>query len=486
MFARRFQRALLINPPTGLYRRDDRCQCKVEDQTVQIIFPPVELATLAATLRRGGAEVELRDYPAQSAGWEDYIEDLRRLRPDMVLVNVVTATSEGDFDALRAAKETLGADNVLTIAKGEYMEALGESVLRHRPEVDFGFHGEIDLVLDQLYKGEPLETIDGLIWRRAPANGHPADVVRNPGHPLIEELDALPFPARDLLRNDLYRSPETNRPLTVIHGNRGCPAKCIFCPAGVMSGYRIRYRSPGNIMAEIDDCVRTYGIREFLFHGDTFTINKKWLIELCDLIIASGHKIRWGCNSRVDTIDDERAAKMRQAGCWVVAFGVESGNQEILDYMKKGQKAERAFKAAEVCRRHGLRVHTFFVIGTPLETRATLRETYEYARKIDPDFFDFNIAYPLPGTELYEIAEREGLFEKPPDATGYANAAVRTRELSSRDLTEWRRKALLSMYLRPRYIARMLYRAGSPRVALNYVRAGARRFRQLISPAPDS
>ena len=248
-----------------------------------------------------------------------------------------------------------------------------------------------------------------------------------------------------------------------------------------MSGYRVRYRSPEQIMREIDECVTQHGIREFLFHGDTFTINRKWLLELCDRIIASGHKIRWGCNSRVDTMDDERAERMRRAGCWVVAFGVESGNQEIVDYMKKGQRIERAIQAAEICRRHGLRVHTFFVIGTPLETRETLEETFNLARRIDPDFFDFNIAYPLPGTELYEIVNREGLWERDPSQTGYAAAAVRTRELSSVDLTEWRRRALLRMYLRPHYIARTLLRAGSPTVAMNYVRAGTRRLRQLIA-----
>jgi radical SAM superfamily enzyme YgiQ (UPF0313 family) len=483
----RFTHALLINPPTGLYRRDDRCQCKVEDQTVQIVFPPIELASIGAVLQRAGARVTLRDYPAHRQTWDDYLADIKALKPDMLLVNVVTATSRQDFEALRIAKELLGADRVVTLAKGEYLEALGEQVLREHPEVDFGFYGEIDLLIERFLRGETFESLEGLVWRRQKGNNGgsngatTSEVVRNPGHPLIEELDALPFPARDLLDNAIYRSPETGNPLTVVHGNRGCPAKCIFCPAGVMSGFRVRYRSPENVMLEIDDCVTRLGIREFLFHGDTFTINRKWMLELCDRIVASGHKIRWGCNSRVDTIDDERAAKMKAAGCWVVAFGVESGNQEIMDYMKKGQQVERAVKAAETCRKHGLRVHAFFVIGTPLETRATLDETFAFARRLNPDFFDFNISYPLPGTELYEIVEREGLWEEDPAATGYANAAVRTRELSSRELTEWRKKALLKMYLRPGYIGRTLWRAGSPRVAVNYLRAGAKRFRQLVA-----
>lgn len=475
----RFHRILLLQPPTGLYRRDDRCQCKVEDQTVQIVFPPIELASLGAALREQGGEVRIADYPARGAGWEQYAADLLDFRPDLVLINVVTATARQDFQALALAKETLGPA-VSTLAKGEFMDALGVPTLREHPEVDFGMHGEVEEVLSALCAGAPLETLPGLTWRRDGGAGE-REVLHNPGHPVLEDLDRLPIPARDLLDNALYRSPETGNPLTVIQGNRGCPSRCIFCPAGAMSGYRVRYRAPELIVREIAECVSRFGIREFLFHGDTFTLNKRWLLELCDRIVDAGLAIRWGCNSRVDTMDDERAARMKRAGCWVVAFGVESGDQDILDRMKKGQRVERAREAVAVCKRNGLRTHAFFVIGTPWETRATLARTLAFVRALNTDFFDFNIAYPLPGTEMYEIAMREGLFEQPPEGAGYASAAVRSHELSSADLTAWRKQALLALYLRPAYIARMLSRAGSPRVALNYARAGLRRLRQLLA-----
>lgn len=510
----RFNRALLMNPPTGLYRRDDRCQCRVEDQTVQIVFPPLELCQLGTVLKRAGAEVLIRDYPAMGRGMEALVEDFNSFKPDMVLVNIVTATAEQDFAALALARETLGP-NLITLAKGEYMEALGEVVLRDHDWIDFGFHGEVEIPIEKFYRGESLENVEGLIWRMTPetltggkaeseieisvkrapewmrekiergsqseictATGAP--IRRNPGHPLAENLDELPWPDRSLLDNGLYLSPETGNPLTVIQGNRGCPSKCIFCPAGSMSGYRVRFRSPAAIMAEIDECVTKFGIREFLFHGDTFTINKKWLVELCDLIIASGHKIHWGCNSRVDTMDDERAQKLKAAGCWVVAFGIETGSQMIMDKMKKGQKIERGAEAIACCKRNGLRTHAFMVIGMPWETKATLEETYQMARRLDTDFFDFNIAYPLPGTEYYEIAVRDGLFEEGAAAASYAEAGVRTYELSSEDLNKWRRSHLLKMYFRPHYIFRMLTSAGGPRQTLNYIKAGLNRLKQLV------
>lgn len=512
---RRFNKAFLMNPPTGLYRRDDRCQCKVEDQTVQVVFPPIELAQLGAMLRQCGAEVIVRDYPAMGKGLDAYVADLEEFRPDMVMVNVVTATAEQDFAALLVARQTLG-EGVLTLAKGEYMEALGEQVLLENPHIDFGFHGEIEIPIAKFCEGSPLQTLEGLIWRVSDENlidglsdeqikvsrkrppvwlaAEPGTagnetalrtaegtlIRRNPGHPLVENLDELPWPDRSLLDNNLYRSPETGKPLTVVHGNRGCPAKCIFCPAGSMSGYRVRLRSPQSLMDEIAECVTKFGINEFLFHGDTFTINKRWLLELCDLIIASGLKVRWGCNSRVDTIDDERCQKMKAAGCWVVAFGIETGSQMIMDNMKKGQKIEQGYEAIAICKRNGLRTHAFMVIGMPWETTETLEETYKMACELDTDFFDFNIAYPLPGTEYYEIAVRDNLFETTSDASSYAEAAVRSYTLSSAELTEWRRKRLLKMYMRPHYIARMLTKAGSPAKTMNYIKAGVKRLGQLV------
>lgn len=476
----RFQRAFLVNPPTGLYRRDDRCQCRIEDQTVQITFPPMDLASIGAVLQELGVEVQVRDYPAEGGTWDSFIEDLNTFRPDFFMLNVVTATAEADFQACRAVEDALGSD-VLIAARGEYMEALGLEAMRDHPEIDFGLHGEVERVVEEICKGGDLASQTGLLYRTGAGNNGSSDIRRNPGHPVVEDLDSLPLPSRALLRNEIYTSPESGKPLTVIHGNRGCPAHCIFCPAGVMSGFRVRYRSPESVIREIKSCVEDFGIREFLFHGDTFTMNKKWLIELCEGIVAEGLDVHWGCNSRVDTMDDDRARAMKAAGCWVVAFGLETGNQEILDKLKKGATLAEAEEAIAVCKRNGLRTQGFYVIGLPWETEETLEETFQFARKLDTDFFDFNIAYPLPGTEFYELAVAENLFERPVEETGYANSAVRTYTLSSDRLSEWRRKALLRMFLRPQYIARMLWKSGSPRQTVNYVRAGAKRLRQLVA-----
>jgi len=443
---------------------------------VQVIFPPIDLAYLAAAAEASGATVRIVDYPAEGGGWEHFIYNLNDFKPDLLIFDVTTATLEKDLWVCRIAREI--HPPILTAAKGDYLSVFGKDVLAKHNELDLVLVGESEATVMELVKDGPVSPVDGIIYRTSDGN-----VVETNPRPLIEDLDTLPFPARHLLENDLYRSPETGNKLTVIHANRGCPAKCIFCPAGRMSGFTLRSRSPENVVNEIEECVNKYGIDEFLLHGDTFTMKKSWVIKLCQLIVESGLNIRWGCNSRVDTFDLERAEWLKKAGCWVVAFGVESGSQLLLDNMKKGTKVEQAIEAVKICKKTGLRAHAFFLIGLPWETQKTLEETYNLALKLNTDFFDINIAYPLPGTEFYEIAQREELIISP-DALqegSYGRAAVRTYELSPDELTEWRRKALMRLYLRPRYIINTLsFAARSPNVLKHYISSGFRRFRNLL------
>lgn len=517
-----FRKVLLINPPTGLYRRDDRCQCTVEDQTVQVIFPPNDLAMAAACSERAGAVCRIEDYPAARRGWNEFLADLDEFRPELLVLNSTTATLKGDLETCRLAKERL--PQIVTAAKGETLVVNADTVLRDHPELDVVLPNEAEEAVEELVAGRPLsnilgihfhgETLDAfgeepgpnlsepigkaqvapIILKREARNAAAAIVAGEVPHhagrvffsgrrPLQTNLDSLPWPARHRLNNSLYRSPETGNMIAVVHGNRGCPAKCIYCPAGVLTDFTVRLRSVGSIIGELTECVERHGIREFLFHGDTFTINKRWLLELCQAIRDTKLPIRWGCNSRVDTMDDERAEAMKAAGCWVVAFGIESGDADMLVRMKKNATLDQARSAVATCKRAGLRVHTFFVIGLPWETPETLERTYQFALELDPDFFDFNIATPLPGTELHEIALAENLFEEgyDPARTGYAHGSTRTLSgMTSAELGVWRRERLLKMYLRPAYVARMLGRSGGPRQFLQYLRAGSKRLGQLL------
>ncbi len=474
----------------------------------------------AACAERQNVKCRIEDYPAAGRGWDEFLRDLEEFKPDALMLNSTTATLEGDLQTCFLAKEKL--PNILTLAKGETLVVNAAAVLRDHPELDVILPNEAEEAVEEIAGGAPFCSIKGLhlrsdllervgeepastlvepegkaqvaaVKRKRLAAETPAAILAGAEaksvfftgkRDLQQNLDSLPLPARHLLNNKIYISPETGNPLTVIHGNRGCPAKCIYCPAGLLTDYTVRSRKPERIVAELRECVEKYGIREFLFHGDTFTINKRWLQQLCQGIEEAGLDIHWGCNSRVDTMDDERAQAMKRAGCWVVAFGIEHGVQDMLDKMMKNATVQQARDAVACCKRNGLRVHAFMVIGLPWETKETLEITYKFLRELDPDFFDFNLATPLPGTDLHAIALREKLFEQDydPARAGYATGGIRTLSgMSSAELVQWRREHLLKMYLRPTYISRMLMKAGSPRNTLQYIKAGAKRLRQLTT-----
>ena len=465
------KKALFLHPPSGLYRRDDRCQSKVEDQTVRVIFPPLDLAYAAASAERAGALCKIIDGPSQNLSWEELTRNITSY--DLIMLSVTYPTLADDLYAAELAKQY--NPNSKVIARGEIFNIRDKSILEKNPFLDIVIRGESEQVIEEIIEGKSLSEILGITYRNKD------EIIRNDDRPYHENLDSLPFPARHLLDNNLYRSPETGNVLTTIETGRGCPAACIFCPVHRVAGKKIRLRSPKSIVDEIKECLDKYDIKEFLFHADTFTWNKDWVLELCGLIKEKKLNIRWGCNSRVDTIDKDRLTAMKEAGCWVVGFGIETGNAETLKRIKKGASLEKALEAFRLCREVGIRSHAFFVIGFPWETRELLEENLKFARKLDPDFFDFNIAFPIPGTELYDLVTSEGLYEeKESKDGGYGKASLKTHFLSPEKLEKWRKHALWSLYLRPKYIIRTLLQAGSPGKILQYTKAAIGRMKYLL------
>ena len=472
---------LLIQPPTGSYRRDDRCQSRVEDQTIQVSFPPMDLAHHAAVLEKTGFVCEIRDYSTAGISLRNALQEIEDSSPRLVFFSSTQPTEKDDLAFSKSIKEV--SPQTIIALRGESVTFRDQAILEAYPQIDFVLRGESEETLDELCRalfreeGMDLHQILGLSFREDD------NLIRTPDRPFIKDLNALPWPARHLLDQSLYRSPETGNVLTTLYTARGCPYPCIFCPAPLASGRTVRMRAVPDLIREIEHCIQEYGITEFLFHGDTFTYNKKWVLELCRAIQEKQLKVRWGCNSRVDTIDEEMLAAMKKAGCWVIGFGVESGHTETLDKIRKYVEREKIIEAFRMTRKAGIRSHAFFVFGFPWEDWKHLEEDRKLALEIDPDFFDLNIAYPLPGTALEEMVQKQGLFDSTlVDQGGYAIPATRTEHLSAEELDRWRKETLLALYLRPRYILRTLLLAGSPKKTWNYLKAGTIRFFQLVRP----
>lgn len=455
------KRILLIYPPSPVMNREDRCQQPTKDLIVIPPLPPTDLMYLAAIAEREGLEAKIKDY-SQSGNLE---QDLREFKPDYLVVNIATPSLGHDLDAIRKAKEI--NPEIITIAKGAAFLTLGEKILAEHEFIDFGILGEAEETLKEILEEQEKTRILGIYYKE---NGN---VKFTGNRAFIEDLDSLPFPARHLVDNSIYRRPDNNKVQATIKVERGCPFHCFFCLATPVSGAKVRRRSVENIVAEIRECVEKYNIRNFLFWSDIFNLDKKWTMDLCQAIIDSGLKITWSANTRADTADLEMAKIMYKSGCRLVSIGVESGSQEMLEKMGKKITLNDVRRTVKVFKQAKIRIYNYFVIGLPWETEETVEETIKFAIELNSDFISFYTATPLPGSRFYDYAKDHNLFDKETSfESAYFYPAVNTHYLTKERVFELHKSAIKRFYLRPLYILKMLSRIRSFAEIRNYFVAG--------------
>jgi radical SAM superfamily enzyme YgiQ (UPF0313 family) len=491
-------------PPTGLYIREDRCQTPIEHMATVSLRPPIDLMYAAAAFERGGAQCRLVDYPGEQWGEDRLRGDLLEFQPDLVLLSVTTPGFDADMRVAALIKQTL--PGTVVAAKGAHFNTLDRISLERYPGLDLALRGEFEPACRELAEGKPWDRIAGIAFRspipnpqfqisdlqspiRNPQSAieksaipNPQSlIIRTPDGPFIEDLDSIPFPARHLANNALYVRPDTWELQTTVVTNRGCPFNCCYCLANQVAGRRNRMRSPANIIAEIEECVSRHGIRSFLFRSDLFTARREWVLELCEAICSRGFAVAWSCNSRVDTIDPEMLAEMKRAGCWIIAFGIESGSEEMLERIGKKTDLGAARNALAITRRAGILSSVYFLVGLPWETQETLRANERFAREINPDILEVFYVYPFPGTPLYEEAVRLGLL-KPGEipSQAYDGPAMPALALTRQELVAARNHALKDFYLQPKVILRTLWRARSLRELANYLRHGWRQIKEFL------
>lgn len=458
------KKVLLINPPTGLYDRYERCQALTESESVKIIRPPLDLMYLAAICGRQGVEAVIRDYPAQKAGWQDVERDIARLRPDLLLASLTLATYREDMRAFAIAKRFNRF--TLTVAKGILSQGEDELFERY-PDIDILLRQEPETAWEELLSGKPLNDIRGLTWRKGKIK------IVNPPRQQGIDLDQLPFPDRQLTDNSLYRMPDNGRKMGLVLTAKGCPFSCTFCLAPLADGSSPRQRNPVSLVNELEECVKSHGIKDFWLRADCFTLDRKWVIEICRCIIDRGLSIRWATNGRVDNLDEEMLTAVKSAGCFALGFGIESGNNETLRRIKKGITKEQARLAVKLCRRTGIQSYLFFIIGFPWERESHIMETFAFAEELDGDIFNFSLAVPFPGTPLFNEAKDMGLLEGDPsyEDFNYARAALDTLYVKRERLVELERMAYRRLMLRPSYILRQAGRIRSCGMLANYLKA---------------
>jgi radical SAM superfamily enzyme YgiQ (UPF0313 family) len=290
-----------------------------------------------------------------------------------------------------------------------------------------------------------LSGIKGLAWRQGD------EIVVNLPRPFIKSLDDLPIPMHELLPLKSYLMPMIKGPFTFIVTSRGCPAGCIYCIKHVSYQYATRIRSPKLIMEELW-YLKKLGIHNIHMYADLFTINREQVMELCQRMIDEKLNIHWTCNSRVDFVDEEMLSMMGKAGCRLISWGIESGNEAILKRAHKGADPAKAERALSWAKKAGIMNWGYFIIGLPGETEETIRQSIEFAKKLPLDIALFHVAAPYPGTPFFFEVVENGWF-RPGTRWEQVDMDKGTvldyPNLSAEQLLNWQKKAFREWAFRP-------------------------------------
>lgn len=422
---------LLVNPPTpdgGLWIRS---QHRVGRRTREnMVWPQVSLAQMAALLHPV-YKLKIVDANAEKMGWAEFITLLDKYQPRYYMTQVTAPTLENDMYGCFLAK----ARGAKTIAFGTHVTPIPRETLRPFPSLDFVLVGEPDLtirdLLDQLEgkidqrspeisklieKSDPtyqpaligdggvdLHGIKGLAWR----NGE--EIVVNLPRPFINNLNDMPIPLHELLPLQKYRMPLIKGPFTFIVTSRGCPAGCTYCIKHVSYQYSTRVRSPELIMEEMW-LLKKLGINNIHMYSDLFTVSRDQVVELCQRMIDEKINIHWTSNSRVDFVDEEMLQLMGKAGCRLISWGIESGNEQILKHARKGAYPDKAERALKWAKQAGIMNWGYFIIGLPGENEETIRQTIDFSKKLPLDIALFHVAAPYPGTPFFFEVVENGWF----------------------------------------------------------------------------
>lgn len=423
-------------------------------------YPCLGLAYLAAVLEKAGHTVKIIDIDADRIMPEKFTTNLKEEDFGLVGITTTTPTFKNAIKLTRLVKDNSKAFTVLggihaTIATEESMKF---------DSVDFIVKGEGELTIlelvEYLEKGKTLSSIDGLYYKD---NGK---VIKNKDRALISNLDELPFPARHLFNKQNYSYPDAlSKPAVPIITSRGCPAACTYCNSRSVFTRKFRMRSPKNILDEIEYLIKEVQAREIHIWDDNFTTVKKRVFEICDEIKRRNIKIKFAFPNglRSDYVDEEILGALKDMGTYSIAFGVESGNQRILDKINKNIRLEQIECVFKLAKKFGLETWAFFIIGLPTETQDTIKDTINFAIKLNPDVVKFHILKPFPGSPIYQEFLQQGLLlDNNFDHFGIHTPPVhRLQTLSPDDLLKWHKRAYRSFYLRPTKIIRELLRLKS-------------------------
>ncbi len=375
------------------------------------MFPSLGIAYVAAMLNKNGHEAAINDGAGVSQ--EYMLKSAKKINPQIV---GLTMNTTNRFEVLDLAKKIKDLLKIPIILGGPHPSLLPDQLLKNYPFVDFIVRNEGEYstlaLINALEQKKDIKNVKGISYREK------NKIIHNPPAKIITNLDVLPFPEWKFFDLKKYGKqieypPEyRDYPVGSIISSRGCPFSCTFCSSSQLWGHKIRYRSAKNVVEEIK-MLYNLGIRFFVYNDDNFTADKKRAIEICKLMIKEGlhEKMGWQCRAEVNMMNDEILELMKKANCNMIEFGVEDCSPEGLNWFRKGHMHGQVKKAFELCQKHGIKTKSYFIIGGDHETKENIKRKKEYIEELNPDITTASILLAYPGTEIYEIGKKKGLWD---------------------------------------------------------------------------
>jgi radical SAM superfamily enzyme YgiQ (UPF0313 family) len=431
--------------------------CKRFENVVSV-QQPLGLAYLAAILQRDGHEVRVIDAAVLRLSEDQIVSDVREFHPHLIGITTLTPRYRIALSLATKLKKELGLPILIG---GSHVTALPKETMMNKC-FDIAVLGEGEATITELVQtlqdNQDISKVKGIVYR------HGEEIVTTGYRPFIDDLDQIPFPARDLLPplSEYEPSPAAYKrlPQATMITSRGCPYRCAFCDHSVF-GNQYRARTARNVVDEIELLTTKYGAKEIRFWDDTFNMNQKRVIDICEEILSRKLDAPWTCLARVDRMNDEVLDSMAKAGCWQVDYGIESGNQAILNGIMKGQTLENVQRVVKMTRDAGIGVRGFFMLALPGENESTMRDTLRFAKRLDLTSAVFHITTPFPGTELFKIATETGELRSDASYDEYMlgfsdDFPYVPSALTAQRVKDFQNIAYREFYFRPSFLAKRI------------------------------
>jgi len=449
---------VLINPPFSLEDRYGK-----DMKQFGAVTEPLGLAYIAGYLVSKNISVRIIDAPAEKLEGDDIIDSILNQGENIIGISMLTPSFGVVRDLCKKIRHAF--KDCMLVLGGPHCTALPEQTLQDIPEADITCIGEGEQTMAEISeknRSSDFGSIKGICYRSGDK------IIKTEERPYIRELDTIPPPARHLLPMEKYHLTasrvEGDSYCPTIIVARGCPFSCTYCSRTF--GRTFRAHSVRRIVEEIQSLVDMYQVSQLNIEADTLTAKKKFIKELCNALIDNGlsKKIKWTCESRVDTVNEEILRLMRKAGCWQISYGVETGNQRLLDLINKSVTLKQIEDTFEITKRVGITIRGFFMLGLPTETREESIATIEFAKKLDPLWAQFTITVPYPGTAMFDELDRTGQI-KSYDWRSYntwsgwkgdGEMPFVAEGRSIEELASLQKMALRKFYLRPSVVVRFL------------------------------